>query len=1079
MHSYWAIAEGCSVEEWKPLQADLLAYAGADLALKNPSRMMRLAGAYHIKPGQEPLRCNIIHNSCRRYSYSELRQAIPVPPPPILSQLPSVPQLLELPQALHRAATKYQRFEDIRVPVPELVPLEVCLSKASRELLANGVAQSSGPHSGRNSSGAAIARDLIGTESYLQTIGQRFSGESQLLLSEYAERCTPPLDAKEVEAIWKSAQKDSPRPSIPPEGIETCIRAWYWKECIKPNESAYKRYDANSPLRGVIPTVVEGRNTLRAYNTLRSRITEILERDLSASELTVAFVELSSSTGRPLREIKELAGSIEADSELEDLRGSRGTEIDRLHFLHRRSLTLSKYLPPSLSEPMTKMAQWMGTPPAAFLVALLPTVSSLLDPATEIIVKECIGFIERPIIYAGLVTESGQRKSPILNAITHPLKVLQQEEDARYRSQAFEYSQAVKRWDAKSKEEPPTPPKPPREYYIDKATMEAVDAIKQNQPDRGILWLKDELSGLMASYGEYKGGRGGDKESMLSGWNGCGVKKNLKSGDRVSLLYDAMSVFGAIQDTTLQKKMGDFNDDQGDWARFLWLLIPLSALKLPSSDTTFQLSMLESLYRRLDQIKAAKYRFALDAQRYYDNFHFSLEQRRVAEPRRGMRAAIAKMEGYTARIALILHIIWEVESGKDTPSPYIPRERVESACILAEFFLGQVELIHAEGAAASGRELPPRLAAILEKARQFGELTARKIQSAISWLRSVTALKIRNDFKELALLGYGVCVGKGNRLKFIPNSADLADVSADKSADSFDGLQTLDITQIQDFDNLTADGADIPQTSPSEKSSLLMPENLRNTATPSTELHIADGKSALNSTIPYQQDRYIGSSAPNLDSLSALAADNPSAEISAANYIKNDSALEDVPPPVAAILETDNGDAKGLLGVTDNDGTANHCCKQTAQPALKPETTALILQCQTWVDIVEAVGKNTKQLLLAAKTMTTEQRSKIARLLAADLCSNTGDLSQQLAWIPAPIRDNALQLLTFTIRRIGGVAPGDAHLEYVRGFKFVSVANLGTRNEQWTFISPEGKNIPLFGTDTIEAIALSWSNVKK
>ena len=712
----------------------------------------------------------------------------------------------------------------------------------------------------------------------------------------------------------------------------------------------------------------------------------------------------------------------------------------------------------------------------------MPTVSSLLDPATEIIVKECIGFIERPIIYAGLVTESGQRKSPILNAITHPLKVLQQEEDARYRSQALEYSQAIRRWDAKSKEEPPTPPKPPREYYIDKATMEAVDAIKQNQPSNGLLWLKDELSGLMASYGEYKGGRGGDKESMLSGWNGCGVKKNLKSGDRVSLLYDAMSVFGAIQDTTLQKKMGDFNDDQGDWARFLWLLIPLSALKLPSSDTTFTLAMLESLYRRLNQIKAQKYRFAFDAQRLYDNFHFSLEQQRVAEPRRGMRAAIAKMEGYTARIALILHIIWEVESGSDTPSLYIPRERVESACKLAEFFLGQVELIHAEGAAASGRELPPRLAAILEKARQFGELTARKIQSAISWLRSVTALKIRSDFKELALLGYGVCVGKGNRLKFIPNSADLADVSADKSADSLDELQTLDISEIQDFDNLTADSADIP-ASPSEKGNLLMSENLHCALASSTEspiadsksaleLPIADGKLAFNSTIPSQQDRHIGNSASNIDSSSALAADRLSAEISAAkaNYIENNSALEDVPPPVAAILKTDDGGAKGLLGVTDNDATANHCCKH-AQPALKLEITALILQCQTWVDIVEATGKNTKQLLLAAKTMTTEQSSKIAHLLAADLCSNTVDLSQQLAWIPAPIRDNALQLLTFTIRRIGGITPGDAYLEYIRGFKFVSVANLGTRNERWTFQCPEGKNIPVFGTDTIEAIA--------
>jgi hypothetical protein len=101
--------------------------------------------------------------------------------------------------------------------------------------------------------------------------------------------------------------------------------------------------------------------------------------------------------------------------------------------------------------------------------------------------------------------------------------------------------------------------------------------------------------------------------------------------------------------------------------RFLWSLIPLKALRLPESDTTFQLAFLKSLFERVRSL-TQKYRFAFDAQRLYEDFHWKLEQRRVAHPQRGMRAALAKMEGYCARLALALHLIWEVEAGR-VPAP--------------------------------------------------------------------------------------------------------------------------------------------------------------------------------------------------------------------------------------------------------------------------------------------------------------------------------------------------------------------------------------------------------------------------
>ena len=198
------------------------------------SRVMRLAGAYHIKPGCTPVRCDIIHQSSKRYSYSELSAAIPVPQPlekPLLQPLP------QQKPPLHNGTTPtYQRYEDIQIPVPPSVPLEDCLSLESRALLLSGAREG-----GRNTNGAKLARDLIGTASYLQGIGQRFHGDPRQLLDEYASRCTPPLPIKEVDSIWKSAEKDNPGPSCTAEGVQTCIRAWYWNNYVKPNQPGRDR----------------------------------------------------------------------------------------------------------------------------------------------------------------------------------------------------------------------------------------------------------------------------------------------------------------------------------------------------------------------------------------------------------------------------------------------------------------------------------------------------------------------------------------------------------------------------------------------------------------------------------------------------------------------------------------------------------------------------------------------------------------------------------------------------------------------------------------------------------------------
>ena len=78
IHNYWVFDEPISVDEWKSLQTRLLDHADADRSLKNPSRVMRLPGTFHIdSDGQPGGRTCIIHTSDTYYSARDIEKALP------------------------------------------------------------------------------------------------------------------------------------------------------------------------------------------------------------------------------------------------------------------------------------------------------------------------------------------------------------------------------------------------------------------------------------------------------------------------------------------------------------------------------------------------------------------------------------------------------------------------------------------------------------------------------------------------------------------------------------------------------------------------------------------------------------------------------------------------------------------------------------------------------------------------------------------------------------------------------------------------------------------------------------------
>ena len=78
IHNYWVLKKVIDPKTWKPIQERLLDHADADRALKNPSRVMRLAGTYHMKDnGKQGGMTKIIYSSENKYSYKDIEACLP------------------------------------------------------------------------------------------------------------------------------------------------------------------------------------------------------------------------------------------------------------------------------------------------------------------------------------------------------------------------------------------------------------------------------------------------------------------------------------------------------------------------------------------------------------------------------------------------------------------------------------------------------------------------------------------------------------------------------------------------------------------------------------------------------------------------------------------------------------------------------------------------------------------------------------------------------------------------------------------------------------------------------------------
>lgn len=508
---------------------------------------------------------------------------------------------------------------------------------------------------------------------------------------------------------------------------------------------------------------------------LIKEVDKLIDQNLPQSQLDVLLPLLASMSGMHILDVKALYSSRLIELEQDDSKEDLQKDLDSLLAMGGESLDLHEFLPDPLAKPLIKLASRMGIRPEVFLLTLLTGISTLHKVGTHLIMNFEDKFVVPPNLFAGIVGDSGQKKSPVMRVlIQNPLDALEEEANESLKLQHEEEIAEYRNLSEEERDElfPDGKPEPkvPIDYYFSDGTVEGINRQFERQPERGLLYLRDELSGLFNSYDKYRNGKGSDRQDFLSFFDGSG-KKELRAEGFVSRVKKTqLSIFGTVQSDTLRHLMKDPNDADGQWARFLFVIQPLQAAQ-PNDSSNYDINseLINPLYRKIDQLPKTTYNLSPAAKKVYDPHYKMLEQLRVSDSEPAMRAMYAKMEGMIGRLALNLHIIHEA-FGDSGISQAIPAQRIYEACKLAKFFIQQIRLIHATARATEG-EIAPNLAAIVDRSRKVGAVTARDVQKSVRAFKDsgVSVQEIRCNFRQLEEMGYGECIGEGSKMGFLAN----------------------------------------------------------------------------------------------------------------------------------------------------------------------------------------------------------------------------------------------------------------------------------------------------------------------
>jgi len=357
---------------------------------------------------------------------------------------------------------------------------------------------------------------------------------------------------------------------------------------------------------------------------------------------------------------------------------------------------------------ITEAALAIGCPPDFVALPMLAVLGSAIGNSRVLRLKR--GWEEGTAIYSAVIADPGEKKSPALKVALEPAKRAQAAKKEDYERKAEEHKRKKREYEVEKRDAakdgvaaPPPPLEPTMERtLVEDITVERLAGIQAENP-RGVVAIRDELSGWARGMDQYKqGGRGADRQFWLSAWSNSYISVDRKSQPHPLIVSRPfVALFGAIQPDVLPE-LGEGRED-GLLDRFLFAYpYPVAAGWTDDEISEEAESSYASLYAKLRELYMPKDELgepepvcihlapdAKDSLIDAINLHRS-EMYAPGFPAR-LKGPWSKLEGYLARLILILATARAADTGA--------AERVEVSDVLAaaslvEYFKGHAKRVY-------------------------------------------------------------------------------------------------------------------------------------------------------------------------------------------------------------------------------------------------------------------------------------------------------------------------------------------------------------------------------------------------
>jgi hypothetical protein len=467
-------------------------------------------------------------------------------------------------------------------------------------------------------------------------------------------------------------------------------------------------------------------------NSTLARLAGYMRRPgMSQKEILAALLTVNKERCKPPLDDSEVEKIAESNARYEPdqatVAGMEGhyEQMFRKHGDHGEFPT--KILPKCLAEFVNTVSRSVCCDPAYVALPALSALAAAIGTSRRIKLKD--GWVEPSIIWTAVVADSGTGKSAPFDACMQPLKDWQ--EDEKWRTLTCD------------------------------ATTESLVGILSENP-RGLILARDELSGWFGGFGAYKGSSGGDVATWLEMYGGRAYFTDRVGRGSIKVPRSSVSVSGTIQPMTLSGILKPEFRANGLLARFLLAAPPRKKKVWHENgipDQTVK-NWKKLVWDLLDFADEKELRLDEEAKALYVDFFNESSEVSLTLPS-DETAAWSKLEGYCARLALVLQMVANVSGGGS--SERIEASAMQTAIKLIDWFKAETNRVYSLMKISARKSTDENLLAFIRS--RGGQVTVRDVSQNYRPLKNKEE-EIGKKFIELAKNGYGTVEQQGKSTVF-------------------------------------------------------------------------------------------------------------------------------------------------------------------------------------------------------------------------------------------------------------------------------------------------------------------------